>query len=273
MSGCPLSHAIGSSGAAVSPHPTSAPVVLLPADSSPVVGAVALLDRRRRTRAQAGAGKDVDAVALEAADLAILDERPRPQVDAVIFPFGAGVSALQIEAAEDCAVAGVLAAVAAGQAQNRPLPDPDAFLREARKHLQTDYSLQRGYAYVETRRELKLDKAGRTTEESVKVIESYPGLPGEDGRWERVISVNGRPVPERELAEQDRERRRKAEEAASRLARQPAREQARQARERDERRVGEVLIVNPGEVCGWLGGIGSLAIYDTEHHEVTFHAF
>jgi predicted phosphodiesterase len=40
--------------------------------------------------------------------------------------------------------------------------------------------------------------------------------------------------------------------------------------ERDERRVGEALIVNPGETCGWLGGIGSLAIYDTGDHSVEF---
>jgi putative phosphoesterase len=43
--------------------------------------------------------------------------------------------------------------------------------------------------------------------------------------------------------------------------------------ERDERRLGGTLVVNPGEVCGWLGGIGSLAIYDTDDHEVTFHEF
>lgn len=41
--------------------------------------------------------------------------------------------------------------------------------------------------------------------------------------------------------------------------------------EREERRIGDTLVVNPGEVCGWLGGIGSLAIYDTELHEVVFH--
>jgi putative phosphoesterase len=43
--------------------------------------------------------------------------------------------------------------------------------------------------------------------------------------------------------------------------------------EQDERRVGDTLVVNPGEACGWLGGVGSLAIYDTEDHEVTFHEF
>ena len=43
--------------------------------------------------------------------------------------------------------------------------------------------------------------------------------------------------------------------------------------ERDENRVGEALVVNPGEVAGWLGGIGSLAIYDAEEHAVAFHEF
>src|SRR4030095_1124042 len=60
--------------------------------------------------------------------------------------------------------------------QSRPLPDRDEFLRETRKHLQTDSTVQSSYVYVETRRELKLDKDGRTEEESVKVGESYPGL-------------------------------------------------------------------------------------------------
>lgn len=43
--------------------------------------------------------------------------------------------------------------------------------------------------------------------------------------------------------------------------------------EADERRIGDTLIVNPGEVCGWLGGIGSLALYDADAHEVVFHEF
>lgn len=43
--------------------------------------------------------------------------------------------------------------------------------------------------------------------------------------------------------------------------------------ERDENRIGGTLVVNPGEVGGWLGGIGSLALYDTDAHEVEFHEF
>jgi hypothetical protein len=115
-------------------------------------------------------------------------------------------------------------------AQNRPLPDQESFLSETRKRLQTDSALQSGYVYVETRRELKLDKGGRTRGESIKVFESYPGLPGEQ-RWERLISEDGRPVPPEELAKQDRERQQKAYEMVQRLARDSSKELARQERE------------------------------------------
>jgi hypothetical protein len=120
--------------------------------------------------------------------------------------------------------------------QERPLPDQDAFLQEARARLQTDYSLQQGYAYVETRRERKLDGDGQVTDETVRVIESYPALPGEERRFERVIAVDGKPVPARELAARDREREEKARQIASRSATESAREGARKAREREEQR-------------------------------------
>ena len=127
-------------------------------------------------------------------------------------------------------------------AQNQPLPDQESFLNETRKHLQTDSTLQSSYVYVETRRELKLDKDGRTREESVKVVESYPGFPGED-RWERVIAEDGRPVPPEELAKQDRERRQKADEIVQRLAKDSSKELARQERElqKDRRERDEAL--------------------------------
>jgi hypothetical protein len=112
----------------------------------------------------------------------------------------------------------------------RPLPDQESFLKETREHLQTDRTLQSSYVYVETRRELKLDKAGRTTDESIKVFESYPGLPGQE-RWERLISENGRPLSPDALAKQDRERQKKAEEMVRRLAENATKERARQERD------------------------------------------
>ena len=128
------------------------------------------------------------------------------------------------------AVLGFLVAVQVLGAQSRPLPEQESFIRETRKHLQTDSALQSSYVYVETRRELKLDKSGRTREESVKVFESYPGLPGE-ARWERLISEDGKPVPAQVLAKQDRERQQKAAAMVQRLAEDSSKERARQTRE------------------------------------------
>jgi hypothetical protein len=124
----------------------------------------------------------------------------------------------------------VLLASSVTAAQDRPLPDQESFLKETRKHLQRDSTLQRSYVYVETRREQKLDKNGRTNDESVKVFESYPGLPGEE-RWERLISENGRPVPQQELVKQDRERQKKATDMVQRLTEDSQKERARQERE------------------------------------------
>src|SRR5262245_24196422 len=118
----------------------------------------------------------------------------------------------------------------ASRAQDAPLPNPDNFLQQVRKHLETDEERQTGYMYVEKRREQKLDSAGRPTGESLKVFESYPGLPGE-GRWRRLISEDGHPVPPADLEKADRERRQRAEEYAQRLAKDPEKERARVAQE------------------------------------------
>ena len=123
----------------------------------------------------------------------------------------------------------------APSAQEPPLPDPDAFLARVRTHLQTDQALQSSYAYIETRREQKLDGNGRAVGESVKVFENSPGLPGER-RWERLIAEDGRPVPAEEIEKQNRERQKKAQEIARRMAREPRKEHAKQVRAWEEYR-------------------------------------
>ncbi len=127
-------------------------------------------------------------------------------------------------------VAMVLLSVTAPVAQERPLPDQERFLGDVRTRLQTDSSLQSSYIYVETRREQKLDGRGRVKQESVKVYESYPGLPGED-RWERLISENGQPRAASDLEKEMRDRQRKAEALVREATAQPAKQQARQQRE------------------------------------------
>jgi hypothetical protein len=127
-------------------------------------------------------------------------------------------------------IAAALLGVTALIAQERPLPDQESFLREVRTRLQTNSALRSGYVYVEARREQKLDGRGRVEQESVKVYESYPGLPGED-RWERLISENGRPRGASDLEKELRDRQRKAEAMVREASEQPAKQQARQQRE------------------------------------------
>jgi len=132
-------------------------------------------------------------------------------------------------------IASALLSVTALVAQERPLPDQESFLRDVRARLQTDSTLQSGYIYVETRREQKVNGRGQVEQESVKVYESYPGLPGED-RWERLISENGRPRAASDLEKELRNRQKKAEAMVLEATDQPARLQARQQREYATRR-------------------------------------
>jgi len=123
--------------------------------------------------------------------------------------------------------------VVAPLAQERPLPDFNSFAAEVKKHLATDEERQSGYVFNERRVEQKVNAAGRVTDESVKVYEVYPGLPGED-RYRRLIEEDGRPTPPDRLAQQDTQRRKKAEEYARKQA--VASERQKEAREQDKAR-------------------------------------
>jgi hypothetical protein len=142
----------------------------------------------------------------------------------------------------------VLALVAVPTAQERPLPDLQTFLAQARTRLQTDNERQRSYIYVETQRERKLDGAGRVRSEKVKIVESYPPLPGEDERWERVLEEDGRRKTEVELARQDADRQKTAEAVAKRLSSPSATDRAKATRayEQDRRealaRINDIFI-------------------------------
>ena len=135
-------------------------------------------------------------------------------------------------------VLALLLAVPPVQGADRPLPEPQSFLREVRARLQTDEDRQRDYIYVQTQKRMKLDGAGRATGVSVRVSESYPGLPGER-RWERLLVDDGRRLSASELRKQDAERQKKAEEYARKVSRQSeaerAREQAKEQRAINER--------------------------------------
>lgn len=119
--------------------------------------------------------------------------------------------------------------------QDRPLPDYQTFMAEARKRLQADDVRQSEYVYVETRREQKLDASGKATKETLDVWESYPALPNEM-RWRRQTVKDGRPVPPDQLAKADRDRQKKVMDYANRLQREPEKVRAEEQRKRDEER-------------------------------------
>lgn len=119
--------------------------------------------------------------------------------------------------------------------QDRPLPDYQAFMAEARKRLQADDVRQSEYVFTETRREQKLDESGRATREELNVYESYPALPGEP-RWRRQTVKAGTPVTPDELARQDRDRQKKVMDYASRMQRQPEKVRAEEQKKRDQQR-------------------------------------
>jgi hypothetical protein len=142
------------------------------------------------------------------------------------------------------------------EAQQRELPELEPFLAQARTRLQTDNERQRSYIYMETQRRSKLDGAGRARSESVKVVESYPPLPGEGERWERVLEEDGRRKTDAELARQDTDRRKTAEGVAKRLSSQTAsdRTKAVRAYEQDRKealdRINDIFVVYDIRLAG-----------------------
>jgi hypothetical protein len=141
-------------------------------------------------------------------------------------------------------------------AQDRPLPELQPFLAQTRTRLQTDNERQRSYIYVETQRERKLDGAGRVRSEKVKIVESYPPLPGEGERWERVLEEDGRRKTEAELARQDAERQKAAEAVAKRLSSENTADRAKTTRayEQDRKealdRINDIFLVYDIKMAG-----------------------
>jgi hypothetical protein len=125
--------------------------------------------------------------------------------------------------------------IAASSAQEHPLPDYDTFAAQVKKHLATDEERQSGYMFIERRTEQKVDSTGRPTNESVKVFEVYPGLPGES-RYRRLIEENGRHVVADQLARQDRERQKDVESFVKAQGSESQRQKAARENEKAQRR-------------------------------------
>jgi hypothetical protein len=129
----------------------------------------------------------------------------------------------------------------AGFAQERPLPEPEAFLNGVRARLQPDDARQSRYVYTYTERLVKVGGDGRPRGESLTVTESYPGFGSGEPRWERVLEKDGKRVPDAELLKKDAERRKKAEEYARRMQSETERGKILRERDRKLREIGEAI--------------------------------
>jgi len=118
---------------------------------------------------------------------------------------------------------------------DRPLPDFATFAAQVKQHLATDEERQSGYTFTERRTQQRLDASGRATDDSVKVFEIYPGLPGQD-RYRRLIEEDGKRIPADVLAKQDAARRKDVEAYARTLTAGPEREKAVRSQEKDRKR-------------------------------------
>jgi hypothetical protein len=112
-----------------------------------------------------------------------------------------------------------------------PLPDPGNFLRAVRENLARAQQLAHHYAYKERRTDLHMNPFGRMGKGDTRLTQVYPS-PNPRLTYRRIIERNGVPVPESDLARQDREYREKVAEVQRRLAREDAED--RQSREHDE---------------------------------------
>ncbi len=106
---------------------------------------------------------------------------------------------------------------AAGSDDPRPLPETAAFIEEVRQNLRSDRQLLEQYTFTEKRVEQRLDGKGAVKKTKTDVYEVYPSL--ESGRmYRRLVARDGVPVPEKELAEQDRKHEARVEKAERRSA-------------------------------------------------------
>jgi hypothetical protein len=133
-----------------------------------------------------------------------------------------------------------------GAQADRPLPDAEEFFAAARERLASNTLLWRRYRFKERRTELKLNPFGAMGTGPVKVFQVFPSV-DEKMTYRRLVQRDGQPVPQDEIAEQDREYSERYRQWQKELESEGARDrEARRRREaetrkREEAKAREVL--------------------------------
>jgi len=138
-----------------------------------------------------------------------------------------------------------LVAHASGQS-DRTSPADSAFLNEVRENLSRAEQIAHLYSYKERRTDVHTNPFGRIGTGDTRVLEVYPS-PNRQLTFRRVIELNGVPVTEAELREQEREYHQRASDIHARLSTEgiddrTARERAEApARQRAQNRLDDIL--------------------------------
>ncbi|PYR45307.1 MAG: hypothetical protein DMF89_25420 [Acidobacteria bacterium] len=121
------------------------------------------------------------------------------------------------------------------KAQERPLPDLQTFLAQARQHLRTDPQLLSQYTFRQRETELHLTKFGKLTTGPIKVYEVYPALNPDDS-YRRLVEVDGKPRDAAELARDDRKHQQRVLADASRREHETASDREKRLRQEAKER-------------------------------------
>jgi hypothetical protein len=122
---------------------------------------------------------------------------------------------------------------------DKSLPKLGEFLKGVRAHLHSDRVLLSKYTYIEKYHERQLDKKGKVKSTEESIYEVYPSFE-ENLTYHRLISKNGKPLSEKELAKQDQRHDKKLQEHARRTEREGTNERAhRLAKEAEVKRKEE----------------------------------
>jgi hypothetical protein len=130
-------------------------------------------------------------------------------------------------------------------AQDRPLPDPETFYRIVRQNLTRAERSQHLFTYKERRTDIHTNPFGKLGTGGTSVFHVYPS-PARRLSYRRLMERDGKPIPERELAEQDREYRVRVDEVMRERAmaasdHRSVEQESEAARQRQQRTIDDVI--------------------------------
>jgi hypothetical protein len=160
--------------------------------------------------------------------------------------------------------ASVDALVSTAIAQERALPEAEAFFRAVRENMARAERVTHLFTYKERRTDIHTNPFGKLGTDGASLFEVYPS-PARRLTYRRLIERNGKPVPEQELSAQDDEYRERAsrvirENALDTADRQVVEKQSEGARQRRQRAIEDVIDTLQFQIKGRTTYKGATAI-------------